>query len=38
MYKQPSNKQHYIGMIKTAILAGGLFWFGAVAFMTLIGV
>ena len=35
--KQPSNKEHYIAMLKNAILAGGLLWFGITAFLTLIG-
>ena len=37
MNKQPSNMQHYIGMAKTAVLAGGLLWFGVVALTTLMG-
>ena len=38
MNKQPSNTKYYIDMAKTAILAGGLLWFGITAFLTLLGV
>ena len=35
--KQPSNMPYVWALVKQAILAGGLLWFGITAFLTLIG-